>query len=74
MPRVEVAKTFNCGIGYVAIVPPSEVQKVMDISAITSIDGESGCYIPMVLGKVEEGDAGTDFAPWGLHLPPPGSD
>ncbi len=74
MPREGIAKTFNCGIGYVVIVPFHEVEKVFDIGNKTKIDGEEGFYNPTFLGEVEEGDAGTYFAPWGLNLPPPGKD
>lgn len=74
MPPKSIAETFNNGIGYVAIVPPVEVQKVLAIGAKTPIDGEAGNYDPMVIGKVEEGEAGTYFAPWSLHLLPPGKE
>ena len=74
MPSEGIAKTFNCGIGYVAIVPPNEIPKVMDIGCKTKIDGEEGYYNPMLIGAVEEGDAGTYFGPWNLHLPPPGKE
>ena len=74
MPREGIAKTFNCGIGYVAIVPPHEVDRVLAAGFRTSICGEGGRYQPMVIGVVEEGPAGTYFAPWDLHLAPPGKD
>lgn len=74
MSEKNIAETFNNGIGYVAIVPQSEVQKVLDIGAKTRIDGENGSYDPIVIGEVGLGEAGTYFVPWDLHLPPPGKE
>ena len=75
MPKRGVAETFNCGIGFAAIVPPSAVQKVFGTARTTFIDGDKSCsrfYEPYILGEVEEGKAGTHFVPWDLELPPPG--
>ena len=73
MPRRGVAETFNCGIGYVWIGPPYEVDRVVEIARMTPVDGEEGkFYEPHKLGKVEDGKAGTYFALWDLELPPPG--
>ncbi len=74
MTRRDLAETFNCGIGYIAMVPPNEVDDVMRVGQQTQIDGETDNYDPIVIGHVEEGDPGTDFVPWGLHLPPPGEE
>ncbi|MGA2418134.1 MAG: hypothetical protein ABSF55_02760 [Candidatus Staskawiczbacteria bacterium] len=74
MPKEGVATSFNCGIGYVWIGPPSQEDAVMEVASKTKIDGEGGFYEPFRLGDVEEGKAGTYFKPWDLHLPPPGTE
>jgi phosphoribosylaminoimidazole (AIR) synthetase len=74
MPKKGVAETFNCGIGYAAIVPKNLTDEVCKIASKTPIDGENGFYEAHYLGKVEEGKAGTYFVPWNLHLLPPGKE
>ncbi len=74
MARKDAAETFNCGIGYVVIIPKNEVQRVMDIGCKTPIDDEEGYYDPIEIGYVNEGATGTIFAPWGLDLAPPGKE
>ena len=74
MPKKDIAETYNNGMGYIFIVPPSEARKVLDVGAKTRIDGEEGYYDPMIIGRVEEGQAGTHFVPWDLYLQPPGKE
>ena len=71
--REDMAETYNCGIGWIIMVPPSQVDTIMMVSARTKVDGsDTEFYNPMVIGKVEKGSPGTTFEPWGgIELPPP---
>jgi len=71
--RADMAETYNCGIGWIIMVSPSEVDLIMKVASRTVVDGSpSEFYTPMVIGRVEEGAPGTTFGPWGdIEMPPP---
>jgi phosphoribosylformylglycinamidine cyclo-ligase len=58
-------KTFNWGIGYYVIVPPSEVNRAINI-------GTKAGYEIMEVGRVEEGERQVIFEPEEIALLPQG--
>jgi len=56
--------TFNMGFGYFMFLPPSEVDKAIEV-------GQSVGYHVMEIGQVEDGPRRTVFEPRNLVLPPP---
>ncbi|MBI4128473.1 MAG: hypothetical protein HY460_00350 [Parcubacteria group bacterium] len=64
VPLGDMLTMFNCGIGYVAILPRSEVSR-----AITAAQ-EAG-YDLIEIGLVEEGVRSVFFQPEGMTLPSP---
>lgn len=57
--------TFNWGVGYYIIVPPSEVARTLSV-------GEKSGYELFEIGRVEEGERKVIFEPEDLVLAPPG--
>jgi len=58
-------KTFNWGVGYFVIVPPEEVNRVIDL-------GHGAGYSLTEIGQIEEGERKVFFEPEGIELEPPG--
>ncbi len=69
MPMQEMLETFNCGIGWVTIVPRCKADKVMEIGHETVIDGEEGFYQGKVIGTVQEGRPGVYIARYDVYFP-----
>jgi phosphoribosylformylglycinamidine cyclo-ligase len=59
--------TFNMGVGYYVIVPPSEVERVVGIAQAIGYGG-------LEIGRVEEGPRSVNFTPdghdWAILQPP----
>lgn len=70
--RADMAETYNCGIGWITMVPQDQVDMAMKVAAVTKVDGsDTEFYTPMIIGRVEKGVPGTSFDAWGVELPPP---
>jgi phosphoribosylformylglycinamidine cyclo-ligase len=72
MTRNNLLQTFNCGGGYMAIMPRQDAERALHIASQTLILGEEGFHSGIVAGEVQEGNPGTYFGPWDIYLPPPG--